>query len=119
MLGKGIHITCEGCKKEYTLEENGTLSAKDGKSEFTYVTDWYAWEREEVRKELEEGTYLLDTDVEIKMLVDLKSIYSVGEGRLIHNKDGFNLTGCQYTGSILLFPQRPGEGYRCKSKTCY
>ena len=95
MFGKGIHITCEGCKKEYTLEENGTLSASDGKCEFTYVTDWYAWEREEVRKELEEGTYLLDTDVEIKMLVDMKSIYSVGEGRLIHNRDGFKLTGCE------------------------
>ena len=95
MFGKGIHITCEGCKKEYTLEENGTLSSSDGKCEFTYVTDWYAWEREEVRKELEEGTYLLDTDVEIKMLVDMKSIYSVGEGRLIHNRDGFKLTGCE------------------------
>ena len=95
MLGKGTHITCAGCGKEYTLEENGTLSASDGNAEFKYVTDWYAWEREEVRKELEEGRYLLDTDVEIKMLVDMKSIYSVGEGRLIHNKDGFELTGCE------------------------
>ena len=95
MLGKGIHITCAGCGKEYTLEENGTLTASDGNAEFKYVTDWYAWEREEVRKELEEGTYLLDTDVEIKMLVDMKSIYSVGEGRLIHNRNGFELTGCE------------------------
>lgn len=95
MLGKGIHVTCAGCSKEWTLEENGTLSAADGNAEFTYVTDWYAWEREEVRKELEEGTYLLDTDVDIKMLVDFKSIYSVGEGRLKHNRDGFELTGCE------------------------
>ena len=95
MIGKGINIKCDGCGKEYTLEENGTLSAKDGNCEFKYVTDWYKWEREEVRKELEEGTYLLDTDVEIKMLVDSKSIYSVGEGRLVHNADGFELTGCE------------------------
>ena len=95
MHGKGTHITCAGCGKEYTLEENGTLSASDGNSEFKYVTDWYAWEREEVKKELEDGTYLLDTDVQIKMLVDFKSIYSVGEGRLVHNKDGFELTGCE------------------------
>ena len=95
MHGEGIHIKCAGCGKEYTLEENGTLSASDGNCEFKYVTDWYAWEREEVKKELEDGTYLLDTDVQIKMLVDFKSIYSVGEGRLVHNKDGFELTGCE------------------------
>ena len=94
MTGKGIHITCSHCNKKYTLEEDGTLSSEDGNSEFKFVTDWYAWEREEVKKELEDGTYLLDTDVDIKMLVDTKSIYSVGEGKLIHKKDGFELTGC-------------------------
>ena len=94
MTGKGIYITCSHCGEEYTLEENGTLSAKNGESEFSFVTDWYAWERDDVKKELSEGTYLLDTDVDIKMLVDTKSIYSVGEGRLVHNKDGFTLTGC-------------------------
>ena len=94
MIGKGINVTCSHCGREYTLEENGTLSSKSGECEFGFVSDWYAWEREEVKKELENGTYLLDTDVEIKMLVDTKSIYSVGEGRLVHNKDGFELTGC-------------------------
>ena len=94
MIGKGIHITCSHCGKEYTLEENGTLSSKDGNCEFKFVTDWYAWERDEVKKELTEGTYLLDTEVDIKILTDTKSIYSVGEGRLIHKKEGFELTGC-------------------------
>ena len=28
------------------------------------------------------------------MLVDTKAIYMVGEGRLIHDKNGFTLTGC-------------------------
>ncbi|MCR4617998.1 MAG: hypothetical protein K5669_07420 [Lachnospiraceae bacterium] len=115
MVGKGVTITCKECGKVYTLEENGTLSVRQsgqpdsvknrtGKGdsdfsgvdvcEFKYVTDWYAWERECVKKELEEGTYLLDTEVEIKMLVDTKSIYSVGSGRLKHSKEGFELTGC-------------------------
>jgi len=95
MVGKGTRVTCRECGKVYTLEENGTLSSDaQGGSEFTYVTDWYAWERDCVRKELEEGTYLLDTDVDIKMLVDSKSIYSVGEGRLRHSREGFELTGC-------------------------
>ena len=28
------------------------------------------------------------------MLIDSKSIYFVGDGRLIHNTDGFHLIGC-------------------------
>lgn len=94
MLGKGTKITCLGCNKEYELKENGKLSAKNGQTEFEFVPDWYAWERAEVRKEIERGEYLLDTDVGIKMLVDSRSIYSVGEGHLKHTKDGFELTGC-------------------------
>lgn len=94
MLGKGIKIGCLNCNKVYELNENGKLCAENGQTEFEFVSDWYAWERAEVRKEIERGEYLLDTDVDIKMLVDLKSIYSVGEGHLKHTKDGFELTGC-------------------------
>jgi len=94
MLGKGINISCTSCKKCYTLLENGKLDALYGDTPFEFVTDWYAWEREEVKKEIESNKYLLDLEVDIKMLVDMKSIYSVGSGRLVHNKDGFILTGC-------------------------
>lgn len=94
MQGKGIDISCNKCHKVYTLEENGSLSAKEGETEFKFVPDWYAWERAEVKKELEDDSYKMELDVDIKMLVDLKSIYSVGEGRLVHDKEGFTLTGC-------------------------
>ena len=94
MIGKGITISCKKCHKTYTLEENGSLSADKGDTEFRFVPDWYAWEREEVRRELETDTYRMDMDVDIKMLVDMKSFYSVGEGRLVHDKEGFTLTGC-------------------------
>ena len=108
MVGKGIHITCNSCSKEYTLNEDGTLSSSDNKCEFKYVSDWYAWERQQVKKELEEKTYLLDIDVDIKMLVDTKSIYSVGEGRLRHTDKGFELMGCD---GKLSYTQSPKASY--------
>ena len=108
MVGKGIHITCNSCSKEYTLNEDGTLSSSDNKCEFKYVSDWYAWERQQVKKELEEKTYLLDIDVDIKMLVDTKSIYSVGEGRLRHTDKGFELIGCD---GKLSYTQSPKASY--------
>lgn len=94
MEGKGIHLTCKHCGKTYTLTETGFLTAADGDTRFDHVPDWYAWERQEVRSELTEGTYTLNIDVDIAMLVDLKSLYLVGEGHLTHTTEGFHLTGC-------------------------
>ncbi len=51
--------------------------------------NWYNWQRECVRKELEDGTYLLDTDVEIDIQVNLDGICMIGTGHLTHSLDGF------------------------------
>ena len=48
-----------------------------------------------MRRELEEGRYLLDVPVEIGMLVDFKAIYLVGQGRLRQDQGGFTLDGCE------------------------
>lgn len=92
--GKGTHFGCRRCGKQYELDELGRLQALEGETEFPHIPDWYAWERASVRQELEEGTYCLDTEVEIGMLVDFKAIYMVGSGRLVHDTNGFTLTGC-------------------------
>ncbi len=92
--GKGKLWTCHSCGKQYELTETGFLVAQDGDSAFTHVPDWYAWERQCVRQEIESGEYRLDTDVQIGMMVDHKAIYMVGDGHLTHDSDGFRLTGC-------------------------
>lgn len=92
--GKGIHWTCGACGKIYELTEMGFMKALDGETRFDHVPDWVDWQRQEVRRELTEGTYLLDTPVKIGMMVDHKALYMVGEGRLCHDAEGFRLTGC-------------------------
>ena len=92
--GKGTTLTCHSCGKVYALTELGYLQAVDGDSAFTHIPDWYSWQRRQVKQELEEGTYCLETQVDIGMMVDYKAIYMVGEGTLIHDADGFRLTGC-------------------------
>lgn len=94
MEGKGDTLTCHACGKSYTLTPLGQLQAKGGNTEFAHIPDWYNWERQQVKKELEEGSYLLDTPVKIGMMVDYNSIYMVGEGHLRHDTEGFTLTGC-------------------------
>lgn len=95
MHGEGICIICNACRQEYELTETGYLQAVSGDARFSHIPDWYQWERECVRKELENGTYELAIDVKICMLVNTKYIYEVGEGHLRHTKDGFHLTGCE------------------------
>ena len=94
MEGKGTILKCHHCGKEYELTEDGYLRALEGETEFSHVPDWYDWQRQNVRKELEEGSYSLDTDVDIAVLTNYKALYKVGSGRLKHDAEGFHLTGC-------------------------
>lgn len=117
MLGQGTRICCKHCGKAYELTEYGYLQAvQDGgtgstslaEKEFTHIPDWYRWERECVRQELETGAYRLEVPVTIYMMVNMDCIYQVGEGKLIHSEEGFHLTGC---GGKLDYTQEPAASY--------
>ena len=104
MEGKDTLLTCHACGKQWELTELGQLKALSGETEFSHIPDWYAWERDAVRKELEDGSYLLDRDVDIGIMVNHKAIYMVGPGHLTHTPDGFRLTDPQ---GNLLYEQGP------------
>ena len=91
--GVGDRLVCHACGKVYRLSALGEMQAEEGETEYPHIPDWYAWERACVREELLDGSYRLDTEVDIGMQVNNKAIYMVGKGNLIHNSDGFLLTG--------------------------
>lgn len=93
-VGKGATLTCQNCGKAYELTTLGALKPLDADAAFTHIPDWYAWQRRQVRKELEEGTYRLEEEVEIGIMVDYSGLYMVGSGVLTHSEEGFTLTGC-------------------------
>lgn len=106
-IGKGTKLICGECGKEYTLTENGLMQATSGETEFNHIPDWYRWERQSVREELEKGTYSLDIPVDIGVIVNSKAVYMIGEGRLTHTAEGFRLTG----PDGLDYSQRPLASY--------
>ena len=108
MVGKGTTLTCGHCGKQWELTPLGELKALEGQTEFAHIPDWYSWERDQVRQEIEDGTYKLDVDVDIAMLVDFKAIYKVGSGHLVHDRQGFRLTGCD---GRLDYSQKPQACY--------
>ena len=93
MEGKGIHLTCHACNKKWTMDEYGQMVANEGDTEYPHIPDWYNWQRACVREELENGTYLIDTDVEIAIQVNLDGVCKIGKGHLTHSVDGFHLVG--------------------------
>ena len=108
MEGKDTKLICHSCKKEYELDEYGYMRALDGDTAFSHIPDWYAWEREEVKREILEGKYSLDIDVDIYVMVNTKCLYKVDKGRLTHSADGFHLVS---SNGKIDYVQKPKASY--------
>ncbi len=98
MVGKGIHLSCEKCGKVWEMTELGEMKALDGETEFSHIPDWYEWERQNVRKELLDGTYKYEDDVKVYSLPGIEFI-DIGSAHVTHDlENGFILTG-KYNGN--------------------
>ncbi|MEE0840554.1 MAG: hypothetical protein U0L72_08465, partial [Acutalibacteraceae bacterium] len=45
MDSKGTELFCTHCNKKWRLNEDGTLTALNGETEFSHIPDWFEWER--------------------------------------------------------------------------
>ncbi|MBQ0102267.1 MAG: 1-acyl-sn-glycerol-3-phosphate acyltransferase [Firmicutes bacterium] len=90
--GEGTHLKCS-CGLDLELSPLGELLPSNGEKVFAHIPDWYRWEREEVRKEIENGEYDLSFDCRIIVFRDFKAVYDVGRDHLTHDLNGFTLTG--------------------------
>lgn len=109
MSSKGTEIFCEECGKRWNLNEDGTLTALEGETEFSHVPDWFEWEREQVRKQVQEGTYSFEDDVEIYSLPRCWRFLNLGKGKLTHDPvNGFVLDGF-YNGEEYHIQRTPLE----------
>ena len=94
MNSKDTEIFCEECGKRWNLNEDGTLSAVEGITEFSHVPDWFEWQRSEVIKEVENGTYQFSDDVYVYSLPRTTKVMKLGDAKIRHTVDeGFVLEG--------------------------
>ena len=87
MSSKGRFLTCEACGKQWELEETGFLRALEGQTEFPHAPDWFEWQRGQVRRQLEEGTYRFEDDVEVYSLVEPWRFRKLGMAKLTHDPE--------------------------------
>ncbi len=95
MASEGAILFCRACGQRFTLDEYGRLHAERNVTRFEHIPDWYRWERDCVGKEIEAQNYRIESDVRICMMVDYKAVYEVGSGHIVHDMEGFHLTGCE------------------------
>jgi hypothetical protein len=109
MDSKGVELFCNHCGKRWTFNEDGTLAAQQGETEFSHVPDWFAWERTQVEKQIREGTYSFEDEVEVYSLPRCWRFMELGKAKLTHDpENGFRLTG-HYRGEDYFIQRRPLE----------
>ncbi len=88
MRSQGSQLYCEKCGTKWQLTSLGVLE-DDGKK--IPIPDWYEWQREEVLEQIEQGVYEASYTVSVEALPNAKGFISLGEGRLVHRREGFYL----------------------------
>lgn len=109
---RGNNLTCDHCGKSWTLSAYGELSADKGETEFSHPPDWYAFQRRQVRQQIESGEYEIADDVDIDSLPNAKGYIHLGRGRLRHNQEGFVLEADLPEGPLSL-QKSPASMYSC------
>jgi len=93
MSASGTTLRCEACGKSWTMDELGELHAAEGETEFTHIPDWYEWERANVRREVENGTYGGTWDAQVYALPNASGYIDCGDAVLTHDMNGFKVSG--------------------------
>lgn len=96
MYSEGDTLWCEACKKRYKMTEYGELVAENGETEFSHIPDWFKWERENVRKQVREGTYYVEDDVRIDTMPNARGFIKQGTGHFVQDCTGMTLSGVAY-----------------------
>lgn len=114
MDSRGTELFCKACGKRWTMSELGQLSAEDGETEFAHIPDWYEWERENVRREVREGTYSTGPmPVTVDSLPNAKRFLLLGEGTMIHDMNGFRVRGTDFDGDPFEMEKTVPSLYSC------
>ena len=109
MASKGTELFCEACGKRWNLNEDGTLSALEGETEFSHLPDWFLWEKEEVRSEIERGEYSFSDEVDVYSEPRAWNFIHLGKAHLTHDPEkGFVLEG-EYRDAVYHIERAPRQ----------
>ena len=107
MNSEGAELFCTACGKRWLWQEDGYLKATEGETEFDHIPDWFAWERKQVEKQIEDGSYYFEDEVEVFSLPRVWRYIPLGKAKLTHDmENGFTLEG-HYRGERYFINRMP------------
>lgn len=109
---KGDRIVCGACGKEYIFNEDGSISASSGETEFSRLPEWYEWERNCVKEEILAGKYRIEDTVDVDSLPNSKGFINMGKGRFVHDENGLTVEFDE-NGTHKVFKKDILENYSC------
>ncbi len=111
MDSEGDKLFCKECGKVWTMDTLGSLSATDGETEFSHIPDWFEWERDQVRLQIENGEYSFSDKVDVYSLPRCMKFEHLGDATLTHTvEDGFRIKG-HYNGQAYEINRTPQTMY--------
>ena len=115
MKSEGSKLFCTNCSKEWEMTELGELKALNNEeTEFSHIPDWYEWQRENVKEEVKNGTYSSGIlNVTVDSLPNAKKFIRLGRGTMIHNMNGFKVTGTDLNGEPFEMIKEVSSLYSC------
>ncbi len=133
MATKGTKLFCRSCGASWTMSELGELVPDGGgltdpgngvaspgtaspgaPSGIVRIPEWYEWERENVKAEVENGTYSSgELAVHVDSLPNAKRFIRLGEGTLVHDMDGFTVSGTDTDGDPFFMHKTVPSLYSC------
>lgn len=93
MESAGAELWCTECNHRWWMNEYGQLEAKEGATHFSHIPDWYEWQRANVRREIENGTYGTTLTADVRSLPNPRRFINIGAATFTHNMEGFKLVG--------------------------
>ncbi len=94
MGSSGSELFCTACGKRWNWNEDGTLQALEGETEFDHIPDWFEWERQQVVAQIDRGEYSYSDDVEVYSLPRCWRYIPLGKAKITHDpENGFILEG--------------------------
>ena len=118
MNSKDDKLWCEQCGETYQMDEYGQLRNINGETKFHHIPDWYEFERENVKNEIMSGNYHFEDDVTVDSLPNSKGYIRLGTGHLVHDINGFRLTG-HFNGEDFLLEKDPLSMYSAHIENDY
>ena len=133
METENANIFCKKCGSRWHMTSYGRMEKinghlfkeADNQIDFSHIPSWYEWQRKQVIRQIEEGSYLLNMRVHIESLPNSVNFIDLGKGVLQHDINGFVLTFKDYGenelktlafASITMFSVHTEYNYRGKGQ---